>query len=334
MPEINLLKEESLEVEEIESSASMATSRSYTKERDFVREQPAMIMSSTQEKMTEPKMEKRKKEKPKPEPEIYIARSSSEGSKTWVFASLGGVAALALISLVLYLFIFRGGKEKPITSVPVVPKEVITPEKQRAEIMGKKLATRQQEISILQKINSSIIENLNVSSVNLYGDNLLIEVFAVSRDEVANFILNLKKNLSGYKFEIINSEQKPWEQGGINVLISAKIPSDVSLASTSVSNYSSADEVMNSVISMAKSKKMKVLEKSVSKPESENLFNKVPVQLVLQGERESALSFLNTLSQTPLNFSFAKAHISPKETYNVEEKVLNLVLLLNVYTPN
>ncbi len=247
------------------------------------------------------------------------------------------IAVFVIVVLVGVWFtidIFVLNNEAEVAEEPVKTQEQLQQEKEAAEkatFLGQIAGKTSSDISIIREILGYGKNNAKVSSILLYNESLLFEVFGSSRDQVAKVNMSLKDNTSGITFEVIGSETRPGSKGGVFGLFKTEIRSSAASKNVSQASLSSVDDFQSWVQQTSNASDLNVSVLNNNYLEEEGYFRKFRVEATINGSIDACNNFLQKLSSENNQVKIHKLNLTAADQRNFLTKNYLLKLVLEVY---
>jgi len=173
-------------------------------------------------------------------------------------------------------------------------------------------------------------QNISYSSILLYDKSFSFEIFGSSRDEIAEYNLNLKKKNLNNKYKIAFVSTRPGSKGGVFALYNAKLgsgsggtpPSDDPKIEANIQQF-----VKN--IANRNNLKMKS-DRSVDR-KTVGQFEKIRMEYIYSGNEDNCKKFLKDLGNANNNFSIYKISLLPMNQRDFSKSNYKLLLILDFY---
>jgi acylphosphatase len=243
------------------------------------------------------------------------------------------IVGLAAIWFALDTFVFSSD-EPEIVEEPLKTPEQLQQEKEAAEkaaFLGRLAGKTTSDISLINEILTYGKDNAKVSSILLYNQSLLFEVFGNNRDQVAKVNMALKNSNSGIPFEVIGSQTRPGSNGGVFGLFKTELGSSAASKNVSRVSFSSVGDFQSWVEQTSNSSNLKVEKLENNYLEEEGLFRKFKVEATINGSIDACNAFLQKLSSANNQVKIHKLNLTAADQRNFKSSNYLLKLILEVY---
>ncbi|RMH63030.1 MAG: hypothetical protein D6677_08415 [Calditrichaeota bacterium] len=184
-----------------------------------------------------------------------------------IVMGISGIILLILIYIGVDHFFLSGPTDEPVTDNPPAkeettgndqqkPQSAAEAQKQRAEQEKQKAlkdisSENNQRVSQMQQVIGAIGKDARLSSLLLYDENLLFEVYAPDRAGLARYNMALKeKNLP---FKLVSSSGRPGSKGGILGVYKGKVTGSGSGNTATIQQVSSINALESALKTKARS---------------------------------------------------------------------------------
>lgn len=245
-----------------------------------------------------------------------------------VLIGVGIVALLFVIYLGLNQWVFNDDTgEKPPAEI-VEEQPVISPEEQeRTRFLGTLADKTSSELSFVGNVLNFSGPNINLSSILLYDESFLFEVFGKSRDDLAKLNLDLKNKYRDKKFVVLSSSQRPGKNGGIFGLYTAEMNGAPQAGRLGLM-INSVDEAKTWLTDLARKNKLKMNSIKSGAASSVNNFSVYEVEAVISGTLDNCKSVLNSIGSSASNIKIHKLTLSAadQKTFSLSKYQLKLIV--------
>jgi len=242
------------------------------------------------------------------------------------------IVVLGGIWFALDTFVFTS--ETEVVEEPVKTPEQLQAEKEAAEkaaFLGRIAGKTSSDLNVVSEIINYGKNNARVSSILLYKESLLFEVFGKTRDQVAKVNMSLKNNPSGLPFEVIGSETRPGSNGGVFGLFKTELGTSASNKNVNQANFSSVGDFQSWVEQTANTSNIKVTELKNEYLNDEGLFKKFRVETTINGSLDGCSDFLQKLSSGNNQVKIDKLNLTAADQRNFKTAKYLLKLVVEVY---
>ncbi len=248
------------------------------------------------------------------------------------------VAVIAAAFFVIKIFVFDSKEAKQVVEQPET-KQVLTeagpsPEEiKRAAYFRSLTAETKESLTSISNIAAIAGKGNKVSSVYLYGDECMVEVFCKNRSELAKLNMNFKQNNQTHKMEIISSRVRPGEPGGIVGLFQlTKSAGGSNSEGPEVGNpFKTQADAANWLNSIVQNNSLS-LKKSKTKPIGrENDFDVLELEANINGGVSNCLKFINDIASSSKNIKIHKLNLTAVDQKTFSAKKYELRMILKIF---
>lgn len=242
------------------------------------------------------------------------------------------IVILAGIYFVLDTFVFSDNTE--VVKEPVKTPEQIQQEKEAAEkaaLLGKISGKTLSDINIVSQILTYGKNNAKVSSILLYDQSLLFEVFGKTRDQVARVNMSLRDNMTKNPFEVIGSETRPGSKGGVFGLFKTNINQSASSKEETQEKFTSINDFESWIKQTSGAAGLNTVLLKNKYLTDEGPFRKFSVEANIDGPIDGCDNFLQKLSSENNQVKINKLNLTAADQRNFQAKKYQLKLLLEFY---
>ena len=271
----------------------------------------------------------------KPDISEYDYEDSKIQGINWKPLLIWGSVFIVIVAIVFfaYIWFFSNGEEK----VSAEQKPTISPQEQmKIDQEKKKIAfvknivaeknSRLNNFSSLTNLKSS---NVSYSSVLLYGNSFKFEIFGQSREDIAKYNQNLKKNKYDSKFKIISVDTRPGNNGGIFALY--KVETDAGGGVSPQIDPKIDVNIENSIQGLVTSNGLKLKDIRIINRKKVEQFEVIRKEISCSGTEANCLKFLNDLNSSNNNFNVHKISLIPTNQKNIKNSKYNLLVVFDFY---
>ena len=268
--------------------------------------------------------EKVKEEQPpvkstEPQPKIFVPEDKVEDEKLPGLSKkpviIWSVVAIVVIAGILIFFtMFSGEKnvepEQKAEQIQQPTTEISAPEEdpllaKQKSFLGQLAAANSQNFAIIANLFSSAEKNnIQISSLLFYGDELSVEIFGKDRGQLAKALMDIRTSLRNAGLKVVASEVRPGD--GITSVLSFKLPQnagsgEINAKLTSVSDASQWLKILAQQFSVSISPVKEVGSKTAQ-------FNlkQHRLQFKVKGSYENCVRFFSALGQSNRNLRVHK----------------------------
>lgn len=220
-------------------------------------------------------------------------------------------------------------------SEPVKKQEQIKQEQEtqlKQAFLSKVAAKTSADISAVNSAIQNAQSSAKLSSVLLYDESFMFEVFGSDRNDLARVNMKLKENMSGNNFEVISSQTRPGSNGGVFGLYKGTLSSENGIAANNVkTNFNSINDLENWIKSASASNSLKVNSLTNKYLKEENNFRKFEVETTLSGSIDACNTFLKNLSNNASQIQIHKLNLNAIDQKSFQKKKYQLKMILAIY---
>lgn len=227
-----------------------------------------------------------------------------------ILIGAGIVALLFIVYLGLNQWVFKDdtGKIPPTELVEEQP--AVSPEElEKTRFLGSLADRTGNELSFIGNILNFSGQNINLSSILLYDNSFLFEVFGKSRDDLAKLNLDLKNKYKDKKFVVLSSSQRPGKNGGIFGLYTAEM-NGMPQARELGLRFNSEDDAKSWLTDLTRKNQLKMNSIKSGSASSKDNFRVYEVEAVISGNLDGCKSLMNSIGSSASNIKIHKLTLS------------------------
>jgi len=251
---------------------------------------------------------------------------------------IGGVIIVLLVAAYFIIDMFLlgdGSKEAEIvqpveTQVPAEPQlsaEEIRKNQKLAQIAGQS----ERELNLASNVASLGAQNAKFSSMLLYDKTFMVEFFGKDRADVAKVHRAMQANLPKRKIEILASNTRTGDSGGIFSLYSLEMNGGSGSKDVS-QKFANANEAINWMKNISKSAgtKVEMIEKRSDR--SKDGFQVSEIEARFSGSLDNCKAFLAQIAGSSSNLKIYKLNLTAvdQQTFNTSRFQLKMVVQVYV----
>jgi len=202
----------------------------------------------------------------------------------------------------------------------------------KAAFLSKVAGKTSADISVVNSAIENAQSSAKLSSVLLYDEAFLFEVFGSDRDELARVNMSLKNNMSSNNFEVISSQTRPGSNGGVFGLFKGTLSSGAGSGSKGVqASFNTINDLEKWIKDVSASNSLKVTSLVNKYVKEENDFRKFEVETTLTGPIDACNTFLKKLSSDGNQIQIHKLNLNAVDQKSFQSKKYQLKLILEVF---
>ena len=272
---------------------------------------------------------------PKPDLSEYDYEDSKIQGINWKPLLIWGSVFIVMVAIVFfaYIWFFSNGEEKAIAEqkTTISPQEQmkIDQEKKKIAFVKNIVAEKNLRLNNFSSLAILKVSNVSYSSVLLYGNSFKFEIFGQSREDIAKYNQNLKKNKYDSKFKIISVDTRPGSNGGIFALY--KVETDAGGGVPPQIDPKIDVNIQNSIQRLVTSNGLKLKDTRIINRKKINQFEVIRKEIFCSGTEANCLKFLNDLNSSNNNFNVHKISLIPLNQKNIKNSKYNLLVVFDFY---
>jgi hypothetical protein len=251
---------------------------------------------------------------------------------------VGIAVAIVALFFVVKLYFFGGPAEpeKAQTNKPAVatPKQKgPSPEEIRRNKLYTTVAAETKfKASKVAGITSVAAGQAKLSSVLLYGKELMFEVFAKNRDALAKLNVKLKNTFKDNKISVVATESRPGLHGGILGVYKLTLqPAAGAGGGTLSAPFKSVEDAQGWLKYMADNGSLKIKSMKSRALQREGGSDVYELDAILSGTRASFGQLLKAFGTADKNFTIHKLTINAVDQKNFNKKKYEARLILKIF---
>jgi hypothetical protein len=278
------------------------------------------------------------KTRPEPKPEVseYDYEDSKIQGINWKPLLIWSTVFIAVIVIVffVYTWFFAGGTEEAVTSdqTPVISAQEqmrLELEKKKIDFVNNIIAEKKAKLTNFSNISDLKTSTVSYSSILLYGNTFNFEIFGQTRDDIAKYNQNIKRNKFDNNFKILSVDNRPGSNGGVFALYSASI--NPGGGASKQSNASIDPNIQNTIQNLMNSNGLKIKGDRIVSRKKIDQFEVIRKEIICSGTEASCAKFLNSLNSTNSNFNVHKISMVASNQKTIKNSAYNLLLIIDFY---
>lgn len=250
------------------------------------------------------------------------------------------VAIVVILFIVLKFWVFTDEVNIPVAETdPATKAATENQNKPSAEEIKKTAfyktltAETQQSLSSVSNIASAVGNVNKVSSILLYGDECLIEVYSKNRSELAKLNMNFKQNVKGQNLEIISSSPRPGTSGGILGLFRLKKTSSTGAASGQDVDapFQTSEEAARWLDFLVQNNSLLIKNSKTRKLAPADDFNIYEVEANINGGVGGCLRLIDDIASAGKNVKIHKLNLTAVDQRKFNPNKYQLRMILRIY---
>lgn len=238
------------------------------------------------------------------------------------------------ISIYYWLFAKKSAPTEIVIAEPETTEqtEVSAPsqdEMRKRNILAGIAGRTNHELSSLGDLINTTSKSVKLSSVLLYDSDLLLEVYASNREELARLNMNFKSTFKNKPINIISSSQRPGENAGILGLYSLKL--DAGSARQEVGNRlgnQEAEQWLRGLLSRNNLKSTEIKSRSLPPVDA---FSVYQIEVAANGSFNDCLTVINNIAASGSNVELHKLSWNAVDQKSFSPASYQLRLVLKIY---
>jgi hypothetical protein len=202
-------------------------------------------------------------------------------------------------------------------------------EKKKLAFVNNIIAEKKGKLTNFSNISDLKTSSVSYSSILLYGNTFNFEIFGQTRDDIAKYNQNLKRNKFDNNFKILSVDNRPGSNGGVFALYSASMKPGGSAVNQS--NVSIDPNIQNTIQNLISTNSLKIKEDRIVNRKKVDQFEMIRKEIICIGTEASCIKFLNSLNSTNRNFNVHKISMVASNQKNIKSSGYNLLLIIDFY---
>ena len=288
----------------------------------------------------QPEIEEKEIPKPQSAPKSDLSEYDYEDSKiqgiNWKPLLIWSTVFIAVIVIVFFLYTWFFADTTPEQAI-TEQKPVISPQEQmRLDLENKKIAfvnniisDKKAKLTNFSNLSDLKTKDVTYSSILLYGNTFTFEVFGKTREEIARYNQNLKKNKFDVNFKILSVSNRPGSNGGIFALYSASI--SPAGGSGGQSKPTIDANIQNTIQNLINTSGLSLKNERIVTRKKVDQFEMIRKEILLSGTEANCVKFLNSINASNSNFNIHKISMITSNQKNIRNSKYNLSILFDFY---
>ncbi len=246
-----------------------------------------------------------------------------------VLITVGIIILLSIIGFALWSVFSDNEKEETPPVVEKVKKP--SPEELRKlsflSGIANKTAKNLSKIADILSLNSS---KTKITSVYLYGEEFIFEVYCSSRDVLGKFNMNIKEKYPDQSVILKTSQVRPGTKGGIFGVYTIAI-GDGSGSRDSTVNFNSGSAFENWFSEKVARNKLKLITLKQANSFTNNGFRVIQYEAAVNGDFQSCFNLINSLNSERRNINFHKITVNARNLKTFSSKKYQIGFTIRLY---
>lgn len=281
-----------------------------------------------------------------PQPKIFVPEDKVEDEKLPGLSKkpviIWSVVALVVIVGVFILFSMFSGEKKvepeqkaeetqqtPAETPASAPTEDPILAKQK-EYLGQLAAVNSQNFAVIGNLFSSVQKNnVQISSLLFYGNELSIEIFGKNRDQLAKALMDIRTSLKSAGLRVVASDERPGD--GITSVLSVKLPQNAGSGEINA-KLASVNEASQWLKMLAQQFSVSISPvKEIGTKAAQFNLNQHRLQFKIKGSYENCVRFFSALGQSNRNLKLHKMVFSSLDQQSFSKSKYQADFIADLY---
>ncbi|NVM02823.1 MAG: hypothetical protein HWN67_10830 [Candidatus Helarchaeota archaeon] len=223
-------------------------------------------------------------------------------------------------------------EKPPEKDVPKPKPEITKPTLKTEDYLKMVYINNQREIGGFSALRGAVSKGIEYTLITVNEDYFISEIVADSKDEIAQYDINLKSRIPEGGIKIIGINETV-ETKKLTAQIWGYLDSYKGmLEKTEIpfNEFYKPSEIISKIRRIAKKNGFVIKSYTIQKAFEQGNFKKSPVLLKLQGYDENSINFLESLKKENLNFLIQKISGVPE----LDKKSVSIAISLEVFVPS
>ena len=223
-------------------------------------------------------------------------------------------------------------EKPPEKDVPKPKPEITKPTLKTEDYLKMVYINNQREIDGFSALRGAVSKGIEYTLITVNEDYFISEIVADSKDEIAQYDINLKSRIPEGGIKIIGINETV-ETKKLTAQIWGYLDSYKGmLEKTEIpfNEFYKPSEIISKIRRIAKKNGFVIKSYTIQKAFEQGNFKKSPVLLKLQGYDENSINFLESLKKENLNFLIQKISGVPE----LDKKSVSIAISLEVFVPS
>lgn len=228
----------------------------------------------------------------------------------------------------------QNDKEKSATETPKSTAETqkANEAKKREAFLATVSGPSKQKLNMALDVVSSISGEAALSSMLIYGNSMMFEVFGQSRSDIAKVNMNLKETMPAHNFEVIYSNKRSGTEDNTMGLFKSEIPDNAAGGSGKAKkSFSSVGAFQEWVSNNANVNGLKVDRIQNRKTGSKESFTSYEVEAVIKGPKAGCNTLTGKLASDVNQAKINKLNMSAVDQKSFQSDTYQLTLILEIF---
>lgn len=248
------------------------------------------------------------------------------------------IIGVAVVVFALYQFVFKGDGEEVAgadtkteqvqTQTAQPSPEQIKRDRQYAEVAARTAVN----LNTASSVASNASNNTKLSSVLIYGDEFLVEMFSNNRENLAKFNIDLRDKLNAAKVNLISTNERPGENGGVFGVFEIEKSASAGSGSGKINSpFKSKEEAKNWLTSLAASNQVKVQKIGFGSTAKKDIFTVSEIVANFSGSYDSCSKMVRAIGSSSKNIEIHKLNFTASDLRGFSKGKYQLKIILKVY---
>jgi len=254
---------------------------------------------------------------------------------------IGAIIVVVIIAafFIVKIFVFDSKETEPAAgqqpeTQPVVEETGPSPEELRRTAFFKTLTAETKEsLGSVSGVAAIAGMGNKVSSVHLYGEECMVEVFCKNRSALAKLNMEIKQKNQALKTEIISSRMRPGEAGGIVGLF--RITKSAAAGSPEGEDvgtpFNTQDDAKSWLNFVVQNNSLRLKDSKIRNLGREQDFTVIELEANINGGVKNCLKLLNDVASSSKNIKVHKLNLTAVDQKNFSAKKYQLRMILKIF---
>lgn len=261
--------------------------------------------------------------------DYYVKAQQEKINFKPILIGAGIIIGLAIIIFILFS-VFKGDKEEVKLPVAEEVKQPSPVELKRLNFLSSIANKTSQNLKKFGNILSLHDKRVKITSVYLYGEEFIFEVYCPSRDDLGKFNMGIRNKFPDGSVSLVSSQVRPGTKGGIFGVYTVAL-SNASTNRDSTINFNSENSFKNWLSGKVSQSNLELISMKNMKSFSNSSFRVIQFEGTINGDYQSCYNLINSLTSERRNIEFYKLTSNPRNLKNFSAKKYQLSFIIRLY---
>ncbi len=262
--------------------------------------------------------------------DYYIEAQQEKINFKPILIGIGIIIGLAIIAFIIFS-VFFGDKDEVKPPVIEEIKQPSPEELRRLNFLSSVANKTSFNLNKFTDILNLHNKRVKISSVYLYGEEFIFEVFCSSRDDLGKFNMEIRTKFSDGSVSLVSSQVRPGTKGGIFGVYTVTISNISTSGRDSTINFNSENEFKNWFSGEVSQANVELISLKNIKSFTNSSFRVLQFEGTVNGDYQSCFNLINSLNSEKRNIEFHKLTANSRNLKSFSSKKYQLSFIIRLY---